>query len=113
VHARTRLDRVKGFLWRRDAFIDKYVFPDGSSFPLRPSSPARNKSGSSCATWKSARALRDDASALGEGSRVHTGEAIKIAGERIYRVWRLYMSAPSTDSRAAEPTSFRLACEAR
>jgi len=90
----SRIDRVKGFLWRRDAFIDKYVFPDGKLVPAAHVIASAERVGFELRDVESLRehyaiTLRHWV----KGLEAHSGEAIKIAGERIYRVWRLYMSA--------------------
>ena len=88
------VDRLKGILWRRDAFIDKYVFPDGRLVPVASVIASAEKVGFELRDVESLRehyamTLRHWV----KGLESHAGEAIKIAGERTYRVWRLYMSA--------------------
>jgi cyclopropane-fatty-acyl-phospholipid synthase len=90
----SRMNRVKGLLWRRDAFIDKYVFPDGKLVPVAHVIASAERVGFELRDVESLRehytmTLRHWV----RGLEAHSSEAIKIAGERIYRVWRLYMSA--------------------
>ena len=91
---RTAMDRVKGVLWRRDAFIDKYVFPEGKLVPVAHVIASAESVGFELRDIESLRehyamTLRHWV----KGLESHSAEAIKIAGERIYRVWRLYMSS--------------------
>jgi cyclopropane-fatty-acyl-phospholipid synthase len=90
----SRMDRVKGFLWRRDAFIDKYVFPEGKLVPAAHVIASAERVGFELRDVES---LREHyAMTLRQwirGLESHSNEAIRIAGERIYRVWRLYMSS--------------------
>jgi cyclopropane-fatty-acyl-phospholipid synthase len=81
-------------LWRADAFIDKYVFPDGKLYALHKVISAAERIGFETRDVESlrehyARTLRLWVRRL----EAHEGEAIAIIGERTYRVWRLYMSA--------------------
>lgn len=90
----TRMDRFKGFLWRRDAFIDKYVFPEGKLVPVAHVIASAESVGFELRDIESLRehyamTLRHWV----KGLESHNVEAIKIAGDRIYRVWRLYMSS--------------------
>ena len=90
----TRMDRFKGFLWRRDAFIDKYVFPEGKLVPIAHVIASAESVGFELRDIESLRehyamTLRHWV----KGLESHSAEATKIAGERVYRVWRLYMSS--------------------
>jgi cyclopropane-fatty-acyl-phospholipid synthase len=90
----TTMDRMKGVLWRRDAFIDKYVFPDGKLVPVGHVIGSAESVGFELRDVESLRehyamTLRH----WTKGLESHSAEAIRIAGERIYRVWRLYMSS--------------------
>ena len=90
----SRMDRVKGMLWRRDAFIDKYVFPEGKLVPVAHVVASAERVGFELRDVESLRehyamTLRHWV----KGLESHSMEAIGIAGERIYRVWRLYMSS--------------------
>lgn len=81
-------------LWRADAFIDKYVFPDGKLYALHKVIAAAERIGFETRDVESlrehyARTLRLWVRRL----EAREDEAIRIVGERTYRVWRLYMSA--------------------
>jgi cyclopropane-fatty-acyl-phospholipid synthase len=90
----TAMDKVKGKLWRRDAFIDKYVFPDGRLVPVAHVIGSAEQAGFELRDVESLRehyamTLRH----WTRGLESHSADAIRIAGERTYRVWRLYMSS--------------------
>jgi cyclopropane-fatty-acyl-phospholipid synthase len=80
-------------LWRPGAFIGRYVFPDGELIP-----PGEAISYAEAAGWETrdvenlrehyARTLRHWVRRLEE----HHEEAVALADERTYRVWRLYMA---------------------
>jgi len=81
-------------LWRADAFIDKYVFPDGKLYALHKVISAGERAGFETRDVESlrehyARTLRLWVRRL----EAHENEAIAMVGEQTYRVWRLYMSA--------------------
>ena len=92
--AQTILDRVKGRLWRRDEFVNRYVFPDGmlvpaahvvgcaerAGFELRDVESLREHYAMTLRRW-----LR--------GLESRREEAVQMVGDRIFRIWRLYMSA--------------------
>jgi cyclopropane-fatty-acyl-phospholipid synthase len=90
----TLASRMKGILWRRDAFIDKYVFPEGKLVPIAHVIASAERVGFELRDIES---LREHyAMTLRywiKGLESHSAEAIRIAGERTYRVWRLYMSS--------------------
>jgi cyclopropane-fatty-acyl-phospholipid synthase len=81
-------------LWKRDEFIDKYVFPDARlvafasivrsaeavGFEVRDVESLREHYMMTLRAW-----LR--------GLERRRAEAMRLVGERTYRVWRLYMSA--------------------
>ncbi|HZK78668.1 MAG TPA: cyclopropane-fatty-acyl-phospholipid synthase family protein [Gemmatimonadaceae bacterium] len=80
-------------LWRADAFIDKYVFPDGKLYALHKVISAAERMGFETRDVESlrehyARTLRLWVRRL----EAHKDEAIRLVGEQTYRVWRLYMS---------------------
>lgn len=89
----TMIDRLKSRMWKRDAFIHKYVFPEGRlvlvahviasaervGFELRDIESLREHYAMTLRHWSN-------------GLEAKANEAIKIAGERTYRVWRLYMA---------------------
>ena len=95
-------ERFGRWLWKRDQFIDKYVFPDarlvafGSvvrsaesvGFEVRDVESLREHYMMTLRTW-----LR--------GLEKRRADAIRLVGERTYRVWRLYMSAGAYGFRTA------------
>jgi cyclopropane-fatty-acyl-phospholipid synthase len=90
----TIMDRAKARLWRRDAFIDKYVFPEGRLVPVSHVIASAERVGFELRDVESLRehyamTLRHWIRELEKNS----AEAIRIAGDRTYRVWRLYMSS--------------------
>jgi cyclopropane-fatty-acyl-phospholipid synthase len=81
-------------LWRADAFIDKYVFPDGKLYAFHKVISAGERVGLETRDVESlrehyARTLRLWVRRL----EAHEREAVAMVGEQTYRVWRLYMSA--------------------
>jgi len=81
-------------LWRRDAFIERYVFPDGELVPLGALLGMAEPTGLEARDVENLRehyilTLRHWVERLG---RAHQ-EAAAIVGEQTYRVWRLYMAA--------------------
>lgn len=88
------LDPVWRRLWRRDAFIRKYVFPDGDlvaaasviaaaeaqGFELRDAESLREHYVMTLRHWVRRLEERED-------------EAVSLVGDATFRVWRLYMSA--------------------
>jgi cyclopropane-fatty-acyl-phospholipid synthase len=94
-HDRARLrDRVLDRLWGDNAFINKYVFPDGELPELSEV----------IATAEAAGFETRDAESLREHyaltlrhwvQRLESEQAAAVAsaGEEIYRIWRLYMAA--------------------
>ncbi len=87
------IERVKGRLWKRDAFIQKYVFPEGKLVPVAHVIASAERVGFELRDVESLRehyamTLRHWSSGL----EAKASEAIRIAGERTYRVWRLYMA---------------------
>jgi cyclopropane-fatty-acyl-phospholipid synthase len=87
-------DRLERRLWKRDAFIDQYVFPDGKLGPLHAVIAAGEGSGFETRDVES---LREHyALTLREWLRRLTASAeraIALTDERTYRTWRLYLSA--------------------
>jgi len=87
-------DRLERRLWRRDEFIDQYVFPDGKLGPLHAVIAAAE---STSFETRDAESLREHyARTLREWSRRLVScekEAIALVGSRRYRTWRLYMAA--------------------
>jgi cyclopropane-fatty-acyl-phospholipid synthase len=87
-------DRVEARLWRRNAFIEQYVFPDGQLGPLHAVIAAAEGAGFETRDVESLRehyaiTLRHWTSRL----TANAARAIEIAGERTFRTWRLYMAA--------------------
>lgn len=87
-------EAVKRRLWRADAFIDQYVFPDGKLGPYHALVQAAEAAGFETRDVES---LREHyVRTLGEWlSRLEGNHerAIAIVGEHAFRVWRLYMTA--------------------
>jgi cyclopropane-fatty-acyl-phospholipid synthase len=81
-------------LWKVDAFIDQYVFPDGKLGPFCEVIQAAETVGFETRDVES---LREHyARTLGEWLRRLAGNhdrAVAIIGETEFRVWRLYMTA--------------------
>jgi len=81
-------------LWRRDAFIERYVFPDGELVPLGILVGMAELTGLEARDVENLRehyilTLRHWVERL---QRAHR-EAVALVGEHTYRVWRLYMAA--------------------
>ena len=81
-------------LWRRDAFVRKYVFPDGELVPLGALIADAERTGLEARDVENlrehyARTLEHWVQRL----EAHHEDAAAIVGERSYRVWRLYMAA--------------------
>ena len=87
-------DRIEARLWRRNAFIEQYVFPDGQLVPLHSVIGAAEGEGFEARDVESLRehyalTLRHWTSRL----TANAARATAMAGERTYRTWRLYMAA--------------------
>lgn len=94
--------RIARWLWKRDQFIDKYVFPDAKLVPLASVLGSAEGAGFEVRDVESLRehyimTLR----AWLRGLEKRKIDAIKRVGERTYRVWRLYMSAGAYSFRIA------------
>jgi cyclopropane-fatty-acyl-phospholipid synthase len=81
-------------LWRRDAFIHQYVFPDGKLTSFQPVIAAAEGAGFETRDVESLRehyalTLRAWVKRL----VAHQDEAIALTSQRIVRIWRLYMTA--------------------
>ncbi|HEX7018972.1 MAG TPA: cyclopropane-fatty-acyl-phospholipid synthase family protein [Gemmatimonadaceae bacterium] len=81
-------------LWRRDAFIDQYVFPDGKLGPLHKVIEAAEGAGFETRDVESLRehyamTLRSWVDRLTR----QADRAVALTNERTFRVWRLYMTA--------------------
>ena len=81
-------------LWKRDAFIERYVFPDGELVPLGTLLGDAERTGLEARDVENlrehyARTLHLWVERL---ERAHD-QAAALVGEQTYRVWRLYMAA--------------------
>jgi cyclopropane-fatty-acyl-phospholipid synthase len=97
--------RVARRLWQRDAFIERYVFPDGELVPLGPVVTEAERAGFEVRDVEN---LREHyARTLGfwveRLERAHD-RAVALVGERTYRVWRLYMAASRVGFRLGRMT---------
>ena len=87
-------EKIFARLWKADAFIDTYVFPDAKLTPAAAVISAAEATGFEVRDVESLRehyamTLRHWVRSLEERSH----DAIGIVGNHTYRVWRLYMSA--------------------
>ena len=87
-------EKFSRWLWKRDRFIDTYVFPDAKLVSLASVIRAAEKVGFEVRDVESLRehyamTLR----AWLRGLEHRKTDAIRLVGERTYRVWKLYMSA--------------------
>lgn len=101
-HTHSLRERFGRWLWKCDQFIDKYVFPDAKLVPLASVIRSAESVGFEVRDVESLRehymmTLR----AWVRGLERHKTEAIKLVGERTYRVWVLYMSAAAFGFRTA------------
>ncbi|HKH94253.1 MAG TPA: cyclopropane-fatty-acyl-phospholipid synthase family protein [Gemmatimonadaceae bacterium] len=85
---------MKRRLWKRDAFIQRYVFPDGELVPLGTLVGDAEHTGLEVRDVENlrehyVRTLRCWVERL---EHAHA-EAVALVGEHTYRVWRLYMAA--------------------
>ena len=97
------LERIGRWLWKRDQFIDKYVFPDARLVSLGSIIRSAESVGFEVRDVESLRehyilTLR----AWLRGLERRRADAIKLVGERAYRVWKLYMSAGAYGFRTGE-----------
>ena len=87
-------ERIGRRLWRRDEFIDKYVFPDGRLVPLGSPITSAERAGFETRDVES---LREHYALTLRwwlrGLQNRKADAVRIVGERTYRVWQLYMTA--------------------
>lgn len=95
-------ERFSRWLWKRDQFIDKYVFPDARLVPLASVIRSAESVGFEVRDVESLRehymmTLR----AWLRGLERRKADAIRLVGERTYRIWRLYMSAGAYGFRTA------------
>ena len=86
-------ERVSGWLWKRDQFIDRYVFPDARLVALGSIISSAERSGFET---RDVECLREHYTltlrAWVRNLERHKAEAIALVGERTYRVWQLYMT---------------------
>lgn len=93
-HTQGPLEWLEHRIWRRDAFIHQYVFPDGKLTAFQAVIASAERSGFETRDVESLRehyalTLR----AWVERLLRHRDRAIALASERIFRIWRLYMTA--------------------
>jgi cyclopropane-fatty-acyl-phospholipid synthase len=86
--------RIARRVWKRDAFIERYVFPDGELVPLGALIGMAEPTGLEARDVENLRehyilTLRHWVERLG---RAHEA-AVALVGEQTYRVWKLYMAA--------------------
>ena len=89
-------DRLEAWAWRRDAFIDQYVFPDGKLGPLSAVIGAAEAAGFETRDVEGLRphyllTLRAWVARLTRNAE----RIVAITDDRTYRTWRLYMAAAS------------------
>ena len=98
----TPVNKIKSRLWKRDQFIHRYVFPDGRLVPLTRVVDCAESAGFEV---RDVEALREHyVMTLRHWLRrleAHESEAIRLAGLRRYRTWRLYMLAAINGFRAS------------
>ena len=88
-----RWDWIEKRIWKRDAFLDQYVFPDGRLGPLSAVIAGAERVGFETRDVESLRehyalTLRAWLARLVR----HRDEAIALTDERTYRIWRVYMA---------------------
>lgn len=93
-HRATWKERIEDRLWRRDSFIDQYVFPDGKLGPYEAVVASAENAGFEL---RDAESLREHyEQTLHEWVRrlmAREREATALVGRHTYRTWRLYMTA--------------------
>src|SRR5207253_2413139 len=87
-------EKIFARLWKADAFIDTYVFPDGKLTPAAAVIAAAEATGFEVRDVESLRehyamTLRHWVRSLEGKSR----DAISLVGNHTYQIWRLYMAA--------------------
>jgi cyclopropane-fatty-acyl-phospholipid synthase len=90
----SRFDWIERRLWKRDAFIDQYVFPDGKLCTLHAIIAEAEGAGFETRDLESLRehyalTLRHWVARLLDCRT----QAVALVGERVFRTWRLYMTA--------------------
>jgi cyclopropane-fatty-acyl-phospholipid synthase len=91
--ARSLGQRLAARVWRRNVFINRYVFPDGILVPAAPMIEAAERAGFETRDLESLRehyalTVRHWVGRL----ECHEREAVRIVGDLAYRAWRLYMA---------------------
>jgi cyclopropane-fatty-acyl-phospholipid synthase len=91
--ARSVGHRMASRFWRRNVFINRYVFPDGILVPAAPVIDAAERVGFETRDLESLRehyamTLRHWVKRLESREE----EAVRIVGDPAYRIWRLYMA---------------------
>ncbi len=90
----TRWARSDPIPWRRgESFTQRYVFPDGELVPISEALDHAERAGFEVRDVESLRehyklTLRHWVRRL----EAHKDDAVRIAGEEVYRIWRLFMS---------------------
>jgi cyclopropane-fatty-acyl-phospholipid synthase len=90
---KSRWDWLEKRIWKRDAFLDQYVFPDGRLGPLSAVIAGAERVGFETRDIESLRehyalTLRAWLARLGRNAE----RAIALTDPRTYRTWRLYMA---------------------
>ncbi len=90
---KSRWDFLEKRIWKRDAFLDQYVFPDGRLGPLSAVIAGAERVGFETRDVESLRehyalTLRAWLARLMR----HRDEAIALTDERTFRIWRVYMA---------------------
>jgi cyclopropane-fatty-acyl-phospholipid synthase len=101
-HPRSLRTRLLDRLWRRNEFIDRYVFPESGLVPLSHVIAAAESTGFETRDVESLRehyilTLRQWLTRLESAHK----EARAIVGEQTYRTWRLYLSGAAHGFRTA------------
>jgi cyclopropane-fatty-acyl-phospholipid synthase len=89
----SRWDWIERRVWKRDVFLDQYVFPDGRLGPLSAVVAGAERAGFETRDLESLRehyalTLRAWLARLER----RAAQAIALTDERTYRTWRLYMA---------------------
>ena len=103
------VNRRRGFSLRRPTFISTYVFPDSQLVPVEDVIGAAERAGFELRDTESLRTsyaltLRRWVANL----EANSGAATELVGERIYRIWRLYMAGSVTAFERAHISIFQL-----